>query len=175
MKTFGILALLLCLQFILPGCKKQISDIVDAEERKLAGSYHVSNYRVSVFDESGAPISITDNRDYGSIELKMNSNNERDVFSHFTFFGPVRHTFVPSTINTSNYCGTQDEKREMFGVFYQCDPHKKRMLIAAICPMETLTFFVDYTYDDGVLEIFTRVADTAARTQTFYEYILSRK
>ncbi len=156
-------------------CKKQVSDIVDSEEKKLAGKYAVANYRVTVYDSTGRELSKTDNPNFGSIELIMNSNEGSDVFSHFVFYGPVRYSYVPSKVNNSNFCGDQDPAQEKFGAYYQCDPAKKRILIAAICPMQTLTYYVDYTLDGKQFEMFTRVVDGTTKNQTFYEYYFTRK
>lgn len=163
------------LLLLFASCEEQIFEIVDEEEKALAGKYTVSNYRVTVYDSFGVQLSQTNNTDYGSVELIMNTDEGADVFSHFIFYGPVRYTFVPGKINTSQYCGEQDAAREMFAVHYQCDPYKKRMLIAAICPMQTLSYYVDYTYDGKQLEIFTREANPGSNSQTFYEYILTRE
>src|SRR5690606_31945254 len=122
MKTVRLLLIIIMVPAIFSACKKQVSDIVDAEEKKLAGQYTVSNYRVTVYDSTGRELSKTDHSEHGSIELIMNSNEGGDVFSHFVFYGPVRHTFVPSKINNSNYCGEQDETKQMFAAYYQCDP-----------------------------------------------------
>lgn len=175
MKTIRLILMVLSLPVLFSSCKKQVYEIVDAEEKKLAGKYHVSNYRVTVYDPTGKQLSQTDHPDYGSVELIMNSNEGGDVFSHFIFFGPVRYSYVPSKVNNSNFCGDQDATQEKFGVFYQCDPSKKRMLIAAICPMQTLSYYVDYTLTGKQLELFTRVVDPATGNQTFYEYIFIRK
>ncbi len=169
----SILSMLLLFHFV--SCEKQVSDIVDKEEKKLAGKYTVSNYRVTVYDNSGAQLSQTDHTNYGSVELKMNTNNGADVFSHFIFYGEVRNSFVPGKLNKGQYCGEQDAGAQMFGVHYQCDPYKKRMLLAAICPMETVSYYLDYTYNGRKLEIFTREVLPGSNTQTFYEYILTKE
>ena len=156
-------------------CKKQVYEVVDAEEKKLAGKYDVSNYRVTVYDPNGRELSKTDNPNFGSIELIMNTNEGQDVFSHFVFYGPVRHSFVPAKINTGMFCGDQNESQQKFGVHYQCDPSKKRLLIAAICPMQTLTYYVDYSHTGNGFEMVTRVVDASTKNQTFYEYIFTRK
>lgn len=175
MKTFHALFNLLSFTLILLSCKKQTYDIVDAEEKKLAGKYSVTNYRVTVYDSTGKELSTKNHPDFGSIELIMNSNNGGDVFSHFIFYGPVRYSYVPSKINTSNFCGDQDSTQEKFGVYYQCDPAKKRILIAASCPMQTLTYYVDYTLNENQFEMFSRVSDPITGYQTFYEYVFNRK
>ena len=172
-KNSGILIIVLLL-FVFASCEKQIYEIVDKEEKALAGKYTVSNYRVTVYDSLGVQLSQTNNTDYGTVELIMNTDEGADVFSHFIFYGPVRYTFVPGKINTSQYCGEQDAAREMFAAHYQCDPYKKRLLIAAICPMETLSYYLDYTYNGKQLEIFTREAVSGSNQQTFYEYILTK-
>lgn len=175
MKTVRFLFLLIVLPNIFSACKKQVSDIVDAEEKKLAGEYHVANYRITVYDSTGGELSRTDQANFGSVELIMNSNEGGDVFSHFIFYGPVRYSYVPSKVNNSTYCGDQDAAQQKFGVYYQCDPARRRMLIAAICPMQTLTYYVDYTLNGNQLELFTRAVDPSTGNQTFYEYILNRK
>lgn len=175
MKTIRLILMLLSLPVLFSACKKQVYEVVDAEEKKLAGKYKVSNYRVTVYDPNGRQLSQTDHPDYGSVELIMNSNEGGDVFSHFIFYGPVRYSFVPSKINTGNFCGDQDAAQEKFGAFYQCDPSKKRILIAAICPMQTLTYYVDYTLNGNQFEMFTRVVDPSTKIQTFYEYNFTRK
>ena len=175
MKTVRFLIIMMSIPLIFSACKKQVSDIVDEEEKKLAGKYSVTNYRVTVYDPNGRQLSQTDHPDYGSVELIMNSNEGGDVFSHFIFYGPVRYSYVPSKINTSNFCGDQNEAQEKLGVFYQCDPAKKRILIAAICPMQTLTYYADYTLDGNHFDMFTRLVDPDTGNQTFYEYFFSRE
>lgn len=175
MKNMRLILTLLLLSVVFSACKKQVYDIVDEEEKKLAGKYNVSNYRVTVYDPTGKQLSQTDYPDYGTIELIMNTNEGADVFSHFVFYGPVRHSYVPSKINTGMYCGDQNEAQEKFGVYYQCDPAKKRILIAASCPMQTLTYYVDYTLAGNQFEIFTRAVDPTTQNQTFYEYVFTRK
>lgn len=175
MKTIRLILMILSLPVLFSACKKQVYEIVDAEEKKLAGKYHVSNYRVTVYDPGGKQLSQTDHPDYGSVELIMNSNEGGDVFSHFIFYGPVRFSYVPSKVNNSNFCGDQDPAQEKFGVFYQCDPAKKRILIAAICPMQTLTYYVDYTLNGKQFEMYTRVVEPSTNHQTFYEYFFTRK
>ncbi|NTS43813.1 hypothetical protein HRG84_23225 [Flavisolibacter sp. BT320] len=175
MKTVRLIVALLMVPAIFGACKKQVSDMVDAEEKKLAGKYTVSNYRVTVYDSTGRELSKTNNPDFGSVELIMNSNEGGDVFSHFVFYGPVRNSYVPSKVNNSNFCGDQDPAQEKFGAFYQCDPANKRILVAAICPMQTLTYYVDYTLDGKEFEMFTRVVDPTTKAQTLYEYFFTRK
>lgn len=175
MKIVRLILILLLLPLVFFSCKKQVYEIVDAEEKKLAGKYEVSNYRVTVYDSTGRELSKTDNTNFGSIELIMNSNKGGDVFSHFVFYGPVRHSFVPAKVNNSSYCGDQNEAQKKFGVYYQCDPAKKRILIAAICPMQTLTYYVDYTHTGNGFEMFTRAVDASTKNQTFYEYFFTRK
>ena len=175
MKTVRLLVALISIPLIFSACKKQVSDIVDAEEKKLAGKYTVTNYRVTVYDSTGRELSKTDNPNFGSIELIMNSNEGGDVFSHFIFYGPVRYSYVPSKINTSNFCGDQDAAQQKFGANYQCDPAKKRILIATICPMQTLTYYVDYTLNGNGFEMFTRVVEPSTKHQIFYEYFFTRQ
>lgn len=175
MKTIRFILMLIILPAFFSACKKQVHELVDAEEKKLAGKYDVSNYRVTVYDSTGKELSKTDNLNFGSIELIMNSNEGGDVFSHFIFYGPVRHSFVPAKVNNGNYCGDQNEAQKKFGVYYQCDPAKKRILIAAICPMQTLTYYVDYTLNGKQFEMFTRVVEPSTNHQTFYEYFFTRK
>lgn len=117
----------------------------------------------------------TDHPNFGSIELIMNTNNGGDVFSHFIFYGQVRHSYVPSKVNNSNFCGDQNEEQQMFGAYYQCDPAKKRILIAAICPMQTLTYYVDYTLKGKEFNMFTQSVDAVTGNQTFYEYFFTGK
>lgn len=174
MKNISVtIVTVLCL-LLIASCEKQVSDIVDKEEEKLAGKYIVSNYRVTVYDSLGMQLSQTNNTDYGSVELKMNTNNGGDVFSHFIFYGPVRNTFVPGKLNKGQYCGEQDAATQMFAVYYQCDPYKKRILLAAICPMETVPYYLDYTFNSKQLELFTRVVTPGTNQQTVYEYILTK-
>lgn len=175
MKTARLILILFILPAIFSACKKQVYELTDAEEKKLAGKYDVSNYRVTVYDSTGKELSKNDQPNFGSIELIMNSNEGGDVFSHFVFYGPVRHSFVPAKVNNSNFCGDQNEAQQMFGAYYQCDPAKKRILIAASCPMQTLTYYVDYTHTGNGFEMFTRAVDASTKTQTFYEYFFTRK
>lgn len=175
MKNIRLILILFILPAFFSACKKQVYEVVDAEEKKLAGKYDVSNYRVTVYDPNGRELSKTDNPNFGSIELIMNTNEGQDVFSHFVFYGPVRHSFVPAKINTGMFCGDQNEAQQKFGVHYQCDPSKKRLLIAAICPMQTLTYYVDYSHTGNGFEMVTRVVDASTKNQTFYEYIFTRK
>lgn len=175
MKNIRLTLTLLLLSVVFSACQKQVYEIVDVEEEKLAGIYNVSKYRVTVYDPTGKQLSQTDYPDYGSVELIMNSNKGGDVFSHFIFYGPVRFTYVPSKVNTGQYCGDQNEAQQKFGVYYQCDPSKKRILIAAICPMQTLNYFVDYMLDGDQFEMFTRAVDPSTQNQTFYEYFFTRK
>ena len=116
MKTIRLILMLLSLPVLFSACKKQVYEVVDAEEKKLAGKYKVSNYRVTVYDPNGRQLSQTDHPDYGSVELIMNSNEGGDVFSHFIFYGPVRYSFVPSKINTGNFCGDRMQPRKSLGL-----------------------------------------------------------
>jgi hypothetical protein len=175
MKTIHLIIILFSMPVLFSACKKQVYEIVDAEEKQLAGKYNVANYRVTVYDPDGRQLSQTDHPDYGSVELIMNSNEGGDVFSHFIFYGPVRFSYVPSKINTSNFCGDQDAAQQKFGAYYQCDPAKKRILIAAICPMQTLTYYVDYTRTGKNFEMYTRAIDPASGNQALYEYTFTRK
>ena len=175
MKPLRLILILLLMPAIFFACRKQVYEVVDAEEIKLAGKYDVSNYRVTVYDSTGRELSKTDHLNYGTIELIMNTNEGADVFSHFVFYGPVRHSYVPSKINTGMFCGDQNEAQKKFGVYYQCDPAKKRILIAAICPMQTLNYFVDYTLKGENFEMFTRAVDRNTKNQTFYEYFFTRQ
>ena len=170
-----LLFYILIIVSLFTSCKKQVYEIVDAEEKRLAGVYEVSHYRVTSYDHLGQELSHEDNEDFGTAEFIMNSNEGGDVFSHLIFRGPVSYTFVPSKINTGQFCGSQNYAEQMFGVYYQSDPSKKRLLIAAICPMQTLTYYVDYTLIGSRLEFFTRVIDPLTGNQMFYEYILNKK
>jgi hypothetical protein len=159
---------------VLSSCELQVADLVDAEEERLGGKYEVTNYRVSTYNSIGQEISIVNNENYGTIELIMNSDEGSDVFSHFIFKGPVSASYIPKQINTSEYCGYQVKEEQLFSVFYECDPSKKRLLIAAICPMETLSYFVDYSYNGSELQFYTRVINRFTGNQEFYEYLLKR-
>lgn len=175
MKNYSVPIVTVLCMLLFASCEKQVSDIVDKEEEKLAGKYTVSNYRVTVYDSLGVQISQTNNTNYGSVELKMNTNKGADVFSHFVFYGPVRNTIVPGKLNKGQYCGEQDAAKQMFAVYYQCDPYKKRILLAAICPMETVPYYLDYIFNGKQLELFTRVVSPGSNQQTFYEYIFIRE
>ncbi len=175
MKYYSLTIVTVLCMLLFASCEKQVSDIVDKEEKALAGKYTVSNYRVTVYDSLGVQLSQTNNTNYGSVELKMNTNSGADVFSHFIFYGAVRNTFVPGKLNKGQYCGEQDAATQMFAVHYQCDPYKKRMLLAAICPMETGPYYLDYTFNGKQLELFTRVVSPGSNQQTFYEYIFTKE
>lgn len=85
MKYYSLTIVTVLCMLLFASCEKQVSDIVDKEEEKLAGKYKVSNYRVTVYDSQGVQLSQTNNTNYGTVELKMNTNNDADVFSHFVF------------------------------------------------------------------------------------------
>ena len=168
---FGVVTSLLMLT---TSCTKELWEMVDEEEKKLVGTYTVEKYRVAEYDSLGTAISSTDLTNQGSIEVKMNTDQGSDVFSHIIFKGDVSNTFIPSQLRRGYNCGYWDQAKKEFHALFQGDPDKKRILMGAICGGETITLFTDYTFTGNELKFSYITHENLTLKKTVYEYTLKK-
>ena len=172
LKTITAALLIIC---SFTACEKQQWELVDAEETRIAGQYTVQMYRETVLDNNANTISKTEHPSYGSVELRMNTNNGADVFSHFTFKGEAIQTAIPQLlIRGGTYCGDFDASANTYHVLYQGDPNKKRIMLGAMCALATAVIYMDYTYNGNELYLYTILTERITGQQTFVEYVLRK-